>query len=140
MKLTPQTIANVFAARLGNNNRRVISVPYNGSNYADFEVPGATIRVNTNQLLTVDFVIPQKDEDALSRQQLAEKYGDPAVTSIKQQFASTAKDYIVSVELPKNRENEAIALHNGLSVRVAAEEVSIGTQYSLQLMLGTFSI
>jgi hypothetical protein len=139
MKLPLQTVATVFANRLGDNNRRVLPAP-DASPLADLDLTGAILRVTMDQHLTTQFTITESEDLNLSRATLAENYGDPAVQAIKTQFGVAAKDIIVSALLPIENENQAIATSNGMSVRVSAEMLGKDIRYTLEVLLGTFSI
>jgi hypothetical protein len=140
MKLDLQTVADVFANRLGNNNRRVMSAPEAPSGFADFQLTGAILRVTVDQHLVTEFTITQADELGLTRAELADKYADPAVEAIKTQFDGSVMDYVVSASLPITRENQAIASSNNVNVRVSTEAMGNDTKYTLEVLLGTFSI
>ena len=140
MKLAIQTVANVFANRLGDNDRRVMSSPLpQTGGHADFEITGALLRVTLDQHLSTQFTITTADQNNLDRQGLANKYADPAVAAIKNQFMGRAKAYVVSQALPAIG-SQAIAEHNGMNVRVTEEDVEGGTRYTLEVLLGTFSL
>lgn len=139
MKLDLQTVANVFANRLGDNNRRVLGAS-DASPLADFDLNGAILRVDVNQHLSTTFTIPEDDDFGMSRQDLAETYGDPAVQAIKNQFDAGAKSIVVSAKLEVQNENQAVATSNEMTVRVGSEMVGNDIKYTLEVLLGTFTI
>ena len=140
MKLDLQTLATVFASRLGDNNRRIMSAPAQGC-FAYFELDGVSLRVGMNTPLVASFKITDEEDVKYTRAELASLYADPIIESIKSQFESVAKEIVVSSQLPlRGADQEAVATSNGVSVRVMGLRTEDATEYTFEVLLGTFSI
>ena len=144
--ITVADLAIVTASRIERSDTRFMpkaDKSYVNGEHVDFELDDALIRVSMNNHVVADFVVPAADAN-LDRKAMYDKYGEPAITKMVQDFRLLAKSLTVSVPIVKRQDpGIEVERHVHGGVHVVAYKLDLpdgGIRYRVETLFGTLRL